>query len=193
MFTYFKVRKNMKIINGFLSEKVLKDLIKLANKEIEEACDTEIPLYQSMVDMHIKYKDNKEFNYLISKVESIASKAYDDNLKIIKCWFNITDKGSTFLGEEGWHIHEDAKVSAIYYLDKCDEDGTYFKIDDKAQKFTTKDNSIILFNSKLQHASPEYKNKRRIIIAFDLQNIGEDIDDGVTVPEDKEYDENLGN
>lgn len=178
----------MKIINGFLSEKVLKDLIILANKEIEEACDMGVPLYQSMADMHIKHKNNKEFNYLISKVESIASKAYDDSLKIIKCWFNITDKDSTFLGEEGWHTHEDAKVSAIYYLDNCNEDGTYFKIDDKSQKFTTKDNSVILFNSKLQHASPEYNNKRRIVIAFDLQNIGENIDDGVTVPEDNKHD-----
>ena len=103
----------------------------------------------------------------ISRNENIFKKinSYVNNYKIYHCWANVTN------GDDlAWHSHPPFVVKSLGLLFKNkNEIGTMFKKEGiKVEVTRAPENSLAIFDGKLEHSVPLHLPEERISIAIDL-------------------------
>tara|TARA_Y100000361_G_C10947762_1_gene232120 strand:- start:188 stop:592 length:405 start_codon:yes stop_codon:yes gene_type:complete len=114
------------------------------------------PGLQTESNLHV-YPEMKTF---LKKINS-----YINNYKIYHCWANVTN------GDDlAWHSHPPFVVkSLVYYLKNKNEIGTMFKKEGiKVEVTRAPENSLAIFDGKLEHSVPLHLPEERISIAVDL-------------------------
>lgn len=137
---------------------------KIIDYEIEyHLCQT-VPKYQSYPFMHEKYYHNELLTTLINFTLDTLRKNNKSDLFLKFCWFNVCKQDSEFQ----WHTHPTSNVSAIYFMDGCEDNGTILDYNGTIFQILPKENSLFIFNSTISHTIPTWKNKNRYSIALEF-------------------------
>lgn len=85
------------------------------------------------------------------------------------CWHQVYKRGDY----HNWHTHADTNMSAVFYI-QCDEgQGTVFKIGDEEYRTPSVEGTIIAFPSGMLHRTlPHDSDKARVIISFNWNYYG---------------------
>ncbi len=145
----------MKIYGNILTEKERMDMINFLQPHLKKFSATH-PGLQTESNLHV-YPEMKTF---LKKINS-----YINNYKIYHCWANVTN------GDDlAWHSHPPFVVkSLVYYLKNKNEIGTMFKKEGiKVEVTRAPENSLAIFDGKLEHSVPLHLPEERISIAIDL-------------------------
>jgi len=140
------------------------ELKSLMDKEIEEALDTTVPKYQSQSPQQAKHPNCSSLQLLCKKIEEVASEVTNKSMFIKNCWFVICKEDSKF----EFHNHSPEKMSAVYYLENCNNNGTVFETLYTKLQVLSEDNTAIIFDSETMHSTPEWNGTDRYSISFDL-------------------------
>ncbi len=133
----------------FQSENILTDLEKKILKsdidsEIETNYAPDVPLYQTYNDMHRRYN----WNFLFKKVQNILNNISLNNINMEYCWANISKPESDYQV----HTHP-TDITVVYYLkNPSSYYGTYIKSNDSEVIICCPENSILIFEPKIQHS-----------------------------------------
>ena len=102
------------------------------------------------------------YDFALNKILNKINEKLNKNLIIINSWVATTNGDKI-----DYHNHPDATWSSVYYLKTNEENcGTYFE---KHGFIKSKINSLLIFDSKLNHRCPIYtNNETRITLAFDF-------------------------
>ena len=145
----------MKTYGNILTEKERMDMINFLQPHLKKFSATH-PGLQTESNLHV-YPEMKTF---LKKINS-----YINNYKIYHCWANVTN------GDDlAWHSHPPFVVrSLVYYLKNKNEIGTMFKKEGiKVEVTRAPENSLAIFDGKLEHSVPLHLPEERISIAVDL-------------------------
>jgi len=145
----------MKTYGNILTEKERMDMINFLQPHLKKFSATH-PGLQTESNLHV-YPEMKTF---LKKINS-----YINNYKIYHCWANVTN------GDDlAWHSHPPFVVrSLVYYLKNKNEIGTMFKKEGiKVEVTRAPENSLAIFDGKLEHSVPLHLPEERISIAIDL-------------------------
>jgi hypothetical protein len=145
----------MKTYGNILTEKERIDMINFLQPHLKKFSATH-PGLQTESNLHV-YPEMKTF---LKKINS-----YINNYKIYHCWANVTN------GDDlAWHSHPPFVVkSLVYYLKNKNEIGTMFKKEGiKVEVTRAPENSLAIFDGKLEHSVPLHLPEERISIAIDL-------------------------
>lgn len=133
----------------FQSENILTDLEKKILKsdidsEIETNYALDVPLYQTYNYMHKRYN----WNFLFKKVQNILSNIPLNNIHMEYCWANVSKPESDYQV----HTHP-TDITVVYYLkNPSSHYGTYIKTNDSEVIICCPENSILIFEPKIQHS-----------------------------------------
>jgi hypothetical protein len=133
----------------FQSENILSDLEKKILKididnEIKDNYAPDVPLYQTYNNMHKRYN----WNFLFKKVNHILNIMSLNNIHMEYCWANISTPESDYQV----HTHP-TDITVVYYLKNFSSHyGTYIKVDDSEVIVCCPENSILIFEPKIEHS-----------------------------------------
>ena len=145
----------MKTYDNILTEKERIDMINFIKTKLKQFSDTH-PGLQTESNLH-EYPEMKTF---LKKINS-----YIDNFKIYHCWANVTNGDNI-----AWHSHPPFVVrSLVYYLKNKSQIGTIFKKGEiKVEVTKAPENSLAIFDGRLEHSVPIHLPEERISVAVDL-------------------------
>ena len=136
----------------------------LMEKEIEEALDTQASKYQSESPQHLKHQDCVPLQTLCKKLEEVGAQLTQAKVTVKNCWFIICREDSNF----DFHNHSAEKLSAVYYLENCNNNGTIFESFYTKLQVLSEDDTVIFFDPNQMHSTPKWNGSDRYSIAFDL-------------------------
>jgi hypothetical protein len=114
------------------------------DNEIKENYAPEVPLYQTYNYMHKKYN----WNFLFCKVQDILNNIPISNIDMKYCWANVSTPESDY----SVHTHP-TDITVVYYLkNPCSYYGTYIRDNDSEVIICCPENSILIFEPKIQHS-----------------------------------------
>ena len=122
-------------------------------------------LYQSYNDMHEKYKNEVCMNNLTDRALKEAELITNQKLNISQCWFYISKKDSV----PNFHCHENAYVTAVYFVENCKNHGTIFSMNNSHLQLLCEDNMLVTFDPKFYHSPPNWSGKDRYSVAIDFK------------------------
>lgn len=155
----------MLLIENYLKDDERIYLKNLILDEIAANTCKNVARYQSYNDMHKVYQNDTVLMNLIGKINSDILSITNNLLILESCWFNLCKHDSNFV----MHNHMGKAKSVIYYVEGCDHNGTEFKINNCVLKLTNvRDNSVLFFNSELEHSIPTWNGVNRITVALDF-------------------------
>jgi len=140
------------------------ELKHLIDKEINELPDTSASKYQSYSLQNEKHIDCIPLQELCRQVKETACNLYNQEMIISNCWFVICKEDSVF----GFHNHIPEKLSAVYYLENCNSNGTIFEHYYTKLQVLNEDNTAIFFDPSIMHSTPAWNGKDRYCITFDF-------------------------
>jgi cupin superfamily acireductone dioxygenase involved in methionine salvage len=123
-------------------------------------------------DYHLSAKVRRHYIHLmqpivikhLAKASEILSSTINANLISTSIWFQQYEKNNY----HGWHWHEEAQYSSVYYLD-LPEDASYttFKYLDEEYEVAVSEGDILTFPSCICHCSKLNKSdKVKTVISF---------------------------
>jgi len=160
----------MQVFKNLLSQESLSSLKDIMELEIKHHTNPDVPKYQSFMDMHTKHATGVVAD-LILDINCKVNSHYKSEYRVFHCWFNYVDETSDSLGEDGFHIHSDTDVVAVFYVLNCTNHGTIIKVNDARLQLMIEDNSLSVFDGTIDHAIPNWNGKDRYSIALDLQRV----------------------
>jgi hypothetical protein len=134
---------------------IIKNIISDINSEIEKDPCISVPPYQTQPDLHKRYKESSHWNYLIKSIgNSIDRYVREDvrcqnitGLKCEACWANVSKPESNY----SIHNHQ-TDLSVVYFIKNPSKIyGTLFKFDESEIILCSEENSLVIFDPKLQH------------------------------------------
>jgi len=145
----------MKTYDNILTEKERIDMINFIKTKLKSFTDTH-PGLQTDSNLH-EYPEMQNF---LKKISS-----HTENFKISHCWANSTNGDNI-----AWHSHPNFIVrSIVYYLKNECELGTIFKKGEIQVEVTkAPENSLAIFDSRLEHSVPMHLPEERISVTVDL-------------------------
>lgn len=160
--------KNILVKKKFLSfdikEKILFDI----NFEIENNFCPSVPKFQTYPNLFNKYKNTKHWSVYFEKLNEEINKI-NKSFKLDVCWANVVKSISNYQV----HTHGQNILSTVYFIqNKYKEFGTYFNKDDEEFIIPGEENSLLIFNGDIPHATtmpPEVicKNNPRVTLVTD--------------------------
>tara|TARA_R110002012_G_scaffold153935_1_gene314168 strand:+ start:69 stop:524 length:456 start_codon:yes stop_codon:yes gene_type:complete len=141
--------------NNILTEEERIDMINFIKTKLKPFSDTH-PGLQTDSNLH-EYPEMQNF---LKKISS-----HTENFKISHCWANSTNGDNI-----AWHSHPNFIVrSIVYYLKNKCELGTIFKKGEiKVEVTKAPENSLAIFDSRLEHSVPMHLPEERISVTVDL-------------------------
>jgi hypothetical protein len=134
---------------------VIKKIISDINFEIEKDPCISVPPYQTQPDLHKKYKEFDHWIELINSIGIAIEKYINNNpkcsnvisLKCEACWANVSKPESNY----SIHNHQ-TDLSVVYFIKNPSKIyGTLFKFDESEIILCSEENSLVIFDPKLQH------------------------------------------
>jgi hypothetical protein len=155
-----------KYIENFLTEEELQHIreISLIETSGNNVCHA-VSLYQSFNNMHEKYQDDI-MQSIVRKCEKEVSKILGDYVKTKFFWFNRTAEDSDY----DWHTHSTGYPSIVLYLSGCEGRGTIFEIGEAEFTANVQDNSCMIFDSRINHRTPNWTGVERMTVAIDYES-----------------------
>ena len=141
--------------DNILTEEERVEMVNFIKTKLKSFTDTH-PGLQTDSNLH-EYPEMQNF---LKKISS-----HTENFKISHCWANSTSGDNI-----AWHSHPDFIVrSIVYYLKNKCELGTIFKKGEiKVEVTKAPENSLAIFDSRLEHSVPMHLPEERISVTVDL-------------------------
>lgn len=160
---FFKFKYDIKVYKNVLTDSERKVLVESSKKYLKKI-SPDYPGLQSLnyLDRLFKFDGDKSASFIIDK---IIKKSKINNLKMKNCWVNYTDFSLRYTC---WHVHENIKKSLVYYLDSPENLGTIFRVGCKECQISGMENSMIVFNSNIEHTVPYNISLPRLSLAMDF-------------------------
>ena len=160
---FFKFRYGIKVYKNVLTDSERKMLVESSKKYLKKI-SLHHPGLQSVnyLDRLFKIDQDKHASFLIDK---LIKKSKLNNLKMQDCWVNYVDFTEKI---PCWHVHENIKKSLVYYLDSPEKLGTIFRVGCKECQISGMENSMIVFNSDIEHTVPYNISLPRLSLAMDF-------------------------
>jgi|TARA_B100000035_G_scaffold282146_1_gene263531 hypothetical protein len=160
---FFKFRYGIKVYKNVLTDSERKILVESSKKYLRKI-SSDHPGLQSLnyLDRLFKINQDKDAFFLIDK---LIKRSKLNNLKMQDCWVNYTDLNRKYTC---WHVHENIKKSLVYYLDSPENLGTIFRVGCKECQISGMENSMIVFNSDIEHTVPYNISLPRLSLAMDF-------------------------
>ena len=167
---FFRLKNNIKVYKNVLTESERKQLLKISKKYIKKIEVRRGPL----VDVHPGLQSENTIEiYLRSRgeghlIDKIVQKAKLHKLKTNHrtFWFNYSDPSMDYIN---WHSHgPNTQRGLVYYLDNPENLGTMFKIDGKEYQIKGEENSVIVFDTRIEHTFPNNVTLPRTSVAMDF-------------------------
>jgi len=141
--------KDIFVIKKFLpldiKEKILIDI----NFEIDNNFCPSVPKFQTYPNLFNKYKDTKHWDVYFKKLNEEVSRI-DSLFKLDVCWANVVKSVSNY----EIHTHGENILSTVCFIqNKYKEFGTYFNKDNYEFIIPGEENSLIIFNGAIPHAT----------------------------------------
>ena len=159
---FFRLKNNIKVYKNVLTESERKQLLKISKKYIKKIGVH--PGLQSENTIEIYLRSRGE-GHLIDK---IVQKAKLHKLKVNyrTFWFNYSDPSMDYIN---WHSHgPNIQKGLVYYLENPENLGTMFKIDGKEYQIKGEENSVIVFDTRIEHTFPNNVTLPRTSVAMDF-------------------------
>ena len=159
---FFRLKNNIKVYKNVLTESERKQLLKISKKYIKKIGVH--PGLQSENTIEIYLRSRGE-GHLIDK---IVQKAKLHKLKTNHrtFWFNYSDPSMDYIN---WHSHgPNIQRGLVYYLENPENLGTMFKIDGKEYQIKGQENSVIVFDTRIEHTFPNNVTLPRTSVAMDF-------------------------
>ena len=159
---FFRLKNNIKVYKNVLTESERKQLLKISKKYIKKIGVH--PGLQSENTIEIYLRSRGE-GHLIDK---IVQKAKLHKLKTNHrtFWFNYSDPSMDYIN---WHSHgPNTQIGLVYYLENPENLGTMFKIDGKEYQIKGQENSVIVFDTRIEHTFPNNVTLPRTSVAMDF-------------------------
>jgi hypothetical protein len=141
---------NFFIIKNLLNKDVINKIIKDINFEIENnfCKDLNVPKYQTYPYLFDRYKNKLHWKKYFNKIND-SIKNFEKKYVITKCWANVIKSKSNY----GLHTH-DTDITTVYFIkNSYKEFGTYFNFNEMEFIIPGEENSLLIFNGKLPHAT----------------------------------------
>lgn len=136
------------VVKNFLPKNIIKKIIKDIDIEIKNNFCPTVPKYQTYPDLFNKYKNKDHWKNYFDSLHNLIN-SFKQNYILHSCWANVVKSKSTYC----LHTHN-TDISAVYYIKNLyKEFGTYFNFNEKEFIIPGEENSLIIFNGKLQHAT----------------------------------------
>ena len=167
---FFRLKNNIKVYKNVLTESERKQLLKISKKYIKKIEVRRGPL----VDVHPGLQSENTIEiYLRSRgeghlIDKIVKKAKLHKLKVNyrTFWFNYSDPSMDYIN---WHSHgPNTQIGLVYYLENPENLGTMFKIDGKEYQIKGEENSVIVFDTRIEHTFPNNVTLPRTSVAMDF-------------------------
>jgi hypothetical protein len=144
----------MKLYKEILSKKEKTYLLKFVKTQLVDFGHN-YPGLQTKPNLHLK----NELNCFLKKI-----KKYHKNYNVKTCWANYS-QGNYLC----WHTHKDCDITMVYYLKNKNNIGTIFRKQIHEVEVTNcPENSLLVFDAKLEHAAPFHLPEDRYSIAITL-------------------------
>lgn len=160
---FFKFKYGIKVYKNVLTDSERKVLVESSKKYLKKISPSH-PGLQSVnyLDKLFKINQDKDASFLIDK---LIKKSKLNNLKMQDCWVNYVDFTEKI---PCWHMHENIKKSLVYYLDSPENIGTKFRVDGKECLIGGIENSMVIFDSHMEHTAPYNISSSRLSLAMDF-------------------------
>jgi hypothetical protein len=164
---FFKFKYGIKVYKNVLKNSERKILIESSKKYCKKISPNH-PGLQSVnyLDRLFAINQDKNASFLIDK---IIKKSKLNNLKMRTCWINYIDIDTKYVC---WHMHKSfnksLKKSLVYFIDSPENLGTIFRVDDREYQISGIENSMIVFNSEIEHTMPYNISLPRFSLAMDF-------------------------
>ena len=158
----FRLKNNIKVYKNVLTESERKQLLKISKKYIKKIGVHPGLQSENIIEIYLRSRGE---GHLIDK---IVQKAKLHKLKTNHrtFWFNYSDPSMDYIN---WHSHgPNIRRGLVYYLENPENLGTMFKIDGKEYQIKGEENSVIVFDTKIEHTFPNNVTLRRTSVAMDF-------------------------
>ena len=156
----------MQSIDNIFTEKEQKYLLECSNRVIvtkEVAKKHGAPVHEADDYWSPDVRKIPHFKFALDKLLKLTEQKLGKNLKISNAWLTKTN-GKKFK----FHSHDECNYSVVYYLQTTEKvnSGTEFELYGLKK---AKQNSILIFDSRLKHRTPVYSSKEnRITLVLDI-------------------------
>lgn len=159
---FFRLKNNIKVYKNVLTESERKQLLKISKKYIKKIGVH--PGLQSENTIEIYLRSRGE-GHLIDKIVK-KSKLHKLKVNYRTFWFNYSDLSMDYIN---WHSHgHNTQIGLVYYLENPENLGTMFKIDGKEYQIKGQENSVIVFDTRIEHTFPNNVTLPRTSVAMDF-------------------------
>ena len=158
----FRLKNNIKVYKNVLTESERKQLLKISKKYIKKIGVHPGLQSENIIEIYLRSRGE---GHLIDK---IVQKAKLHKLKVNyrTFWFNYSDPSMDYIN---WHSHgPNTRIGLVYYLENPENLGTMFKIGGKEYQIKGEENSLIVFDSRIEHTFPNNVTLPRTSVAMDF-------------------------